>query len=135
VANYTGAARTNYFRVKDRDAFNDALQDLDVTISEQNSDPQFVCLLATGTDDGCFPSWVYNEDTDDHDDIDLPGLIADHLVDGDVAIIMEAGHEKLRYVSGWALAVNSKGETVQVTLNDIYDKAKTLGDTITDASY
>jgi molybdopterin biosynthesis enzyme len=58
-----------------------------------------------------------------------------HLHDEDVAVLMEAGAEKLRYVSGWAVAVNSKGDLVEIGLSDIYEKAKHLGKNITQATY
>jgi hypothetical protein len=34
-----------------------------------------------------------------------------------VAIIMEAGAEKLRYLQGRALAVNADGETAEISLD------------------
>ena len=52
--------------------------------------------------------------------------LAEQLVDGEVAVMMEAGAEKLRYVSGWAIAINSKGKRVVVGLDDIYKKAQKL---------
>jgi hypothetical protein len=36
---------------------------------------------------------------------------------------MEIGAEKLRYLTGVAIAVNHKGRVVQLTLSDIYCKA------------
>jgi hypothetical protein len=48
---------------------------------------------------------------------------------------MESGAEKLRYIAGYAVAYNSKGETVSLNLDDIYDKAKSLGTNITTATY
>jgi hypothetical protein len=36
---------------------------------------------------------------------------------------MEIGAEKLRYLTGVAIAVNHKGRVVEVTLSDIYRKA------------
>lgn len=48
-------------------------------------------------------------------------------------IFTEAGHEKYRYVGGWALAFNSSGESIRISLDDIYDQAKSLGPDITEA--
>lgn len=50
--------------------------------------------------------------------------LAEHLQDDSVAVLMEAGAEKLRYVAGWAAAVNAKGEVVEIGLHAIYDMAK-----------
>ena len=48
---------------------------------------------------------------------------------------MEAGHEKLRYISGYAEAINAKGERRTVSLSDIYGLARELGSNITEATY
>ncbi len=48
---------------------------------------------------------------------------------------MEVGSERLRYVSGLAVAVNHKGECVRVDLNSIYKAARRLGPNITRAEY
>jgi hypothetical protein len=53
-------------------------------------------------------------------------MVARHLADDEVAIFMEAGAEKHRYVAGNAIAINSKGEIETVFLTDIYEKAKHL---------
>lgn len=65
----------------------------------------------------------------------LHDLVARHLIDGDVAIFMEVGATKSRYLGGVALAVNSKGETRRIDLDDIYAKAAEIGTTVTHASY
>lgn len=55
-------------------------------------------------------------------------LLAEHLAEGAVAIVYQAGHNKNLDVWGEALAVNSKGETNTVILDDILFTANTLGD-------
>jgi len=52
-----------------------------------------------------------------------------------VAIMMEAGAEKCRYINAYALAVNSKGETKEISLDQIYELAQPLGEHITRAEY
>lgn len=64
----------------------------------------------------------------------IPDLVAAHLVDGDVAVFLEVGAEKMRYLGGIAYAVNSQGESRTVSLEDIYEQAKPLGDA-TDAAF
>src|SRR5213075_3124435 len=77
--------------------------------------------MISGTPDGDgWPGSRVN-DQDEVEGIDLAAELAAHLEDGWVAVLMEAGAEKCRYVAGWALAVNSKGETRHVSLEDIYE--------------
>ncbi|HTE91774.1 MAG TPA: hypothetical protein VK639_22680 [Terriglobales bacterium] len=59
----------------------------------------------------------------------------ERLVNGLNRLANEAGAEKCRYVTGWALAVNSKGETRRVSLQDIYDLAGQIGEHVTKAEY
>ena len=48
---------------------------------------------------------------------------------------MEIGWEKLRYVSGIAVAVNWKGEQKSLNLSDIHTEAETLGPQVTPCEY
>jgi hypothetical protein len=62
--------------------------------------------------------------------------LSTHLAEGSVAVIVEAGAEKLRYVHGHAVAVNSKGEQLCIGLGDIYEMAeKRFGGEVTRAEY
>jgi hypothetical protein len=133
MADWYGHARSNYFRVKDEQAFRDAVKNLDIEIVEENGAGRFA-LLANG-DKGDWPSCRYDEDTDDYVDIDIVDLIAEHLADGEVAVLMECGAEKLRYLTGWAIALNNKGEHRRVGLEDIYEQARELGPNVTEAEY
>jgi len=152
MANYYGSARTNYFKVKDMEAFDKALENVpDIEVVRENIPPYSaegivpegfdfggVGVLVSDGDCGGFPSFGFDEETGDDFDIDLGELIADHLADGEVAILMECGAEKLRYVVGWAEAINNKRERRFIQLGDIYDMAKTLTDRpedITKAEY
>ena len=45
------------------------------------------------------------------------------LVEGQVAVLMEVGSEKYRYVTGQTIAVRWDGRVVHLSLNDIYEKA------------
>jgi len=62
---------------------------------------------------------------------DFVAELADHLADGWVAILMEVGHEQSRYLVGYAVAVNSAGETVTVDLDSIHALAERLGEHVT----
>ncbi len=152
MANYYGSARTNYFKVKDMEAFDTALENVpDITVVRENIPPYNtdgivpegfeyggVGILVSDGDCGGFPSFTYDDETGEDSELDLGELIAEHLADGEVAILMECGAEKLRYVVGWAEAINNKGERKFIQLGDIYDLAEELTDkpeNITKAEY
>ena len=116
MANYEGASRTNYFKVKDESAFRAWAEKFSLEVIEQDG---LFGVLPGNTDEGTFH--LFDEELDDTRDI--CDDIAEHLTDDSIAVVMEAGHEKLRYVSGWAVAINSKGERVQIVLDDIYEQA------------
>lgn len=146
MATYYATARTNYFRVKDKAAFTTALAaafptaSLDVVDGYQGDPPGSVAVLERdgyGWPHGCGEGYVIDghprPDDDevcaqceqrfgDHHD-DVTAVIAEHLVDGDVAVLMEVGAEKMRYLLGTAIAVDSTGTTVTVGLDDIYQAA------------
>lgn len=138
MANYYCTARTNYFRVKDADAFNKWI--------EQFSGLETIVHETEGTvgvlfDDGV-PNcrWETEKDTDGNEndvdvEVDFMDELAEHLADNEVAILQEAGAEKLRFINGYAIAINNKKETKQINLDDIYALAKELGSNITKAEY
>jgi len=131
MANFYGTSRTNYFKVKDIEAFKAYVDSLPEVTMHGNDEG--VCLLAE-TEDGYFPSHVYDdiEDGEDEDagmdnegrDIDVVSDVSKHLQDGEVAVFMGSGAEKLRYLDGWAVAIDNKGETVSISLYDIYEMAE-----------
>ena len=41
-------------------------------------------------------------------------------------IIVGNGYEKMRYLTGFAVAINNKGERRHVTVEDIYELAKQI---------
>jgi hypothetical protein len=134
MANYYESARSNYFIVKDVDAFTAELKGTGLEISTKDVDGvTLVCLLAD-VENG-FPQEKYDPETYDSEELDWADIFKRHLVDNQVAVIVGAGAEKLRYVNGWTVAYNNKGESVSINLEDIYEKAKTLGSNITHASY
>jgi hypothetical protein len=116
MANWYGSSRSNYVRVKNREIFLAWAKSLPaVEIVEKLG--AFALLAAT--DDGGWPSWRSREDQED-EAIDLAAEIAEHLASGELCIFQEVGAEKLRYLTGSALAVNAAGETLQISIDDIY---------------
>ena len=135
MANYYCSARTNYFGVKDMEKFKEWANGLGLEVIGESVDTHgLVGLLPDTMIDTGFPDCRMSEEGEANE-IDFPAELAGHLLDGDVAIIMESGAEKLRYIAGSAVAINSKGETAFINLEHIYEKAKALGTTITRCEY
>ena len=119
MANYEGVARSNYFQVLDVDAFRTWAKDLELEVIENTDEPDAVGLISH-TDDGTWPAC--NLET--MEDIDFGRLLAQHLAPGQIAILMEIGHEKTCYLGGYAVAINSEGRQVSISLYDIYKLAQ-----------
>ena len=105
MANYVCVMRTNYFRVKNPDKFRTFMGcvygDADTVDLWEEKDEQGNPLFGFGS---CGSISGLNED-------DYDGFIAGlqrHVADDDAVIILEAGHEKMRYVIGSAEIVTSK---------------------------
>ena len=135
MANYNATARSNWFKVKPTfDAWVESIPDIDVQIRDG-----FVAIFGADCDTRCFPSQRLVEDKTgdvDYEDIYLAEELAPHLEDGEIAVLMEAGAEKQRYIGGWAIAVHSDGRVVSINLNDIYGLAeKEFGKRPTPAEY
>ena len=145
MANYYAHARSNYFLVTDPDAFDAfcakwGLHRIATTDEEGRRLVGF--YVETPNDDG-FPSepcweWLEQHDTAQADyagpslQRDLSALLAD----GWVAVGVEVGAEKLRYLTGVAWAVNRKGEEVDVDLDEeIRKAAAALGTHVTPCAY
>lgn len=145
MANYYGVGRTNYFAVKSAEDFTAEMANYPVeVITRDGEDGVTLYGLMDANSDGGGWDWSYVAEMEDEDgepyetdlEIDWAEVFARHLVDGWVAILMETGAEKYRYVSGYALAVNSKGESREINLSrDIAKLALELGENVTDASY
>lgn len=133
MANYYETARSNYFRVTDKGKFQEFLDKVGgLEFIEQEDRVGFLC------DDGVPCSWRPNGEDSEHVDLDFFRELSKHLVQGEVAIVVVSGHEKMRYITGWATAVNSKGTFRSVSIDDIYSKARALTKTpskITRAEY
>lgn len=128
MANYTGSARSNYFRVRDEAAFLAWVETLPGVVARRDDEDlsRFVLLVEEG-DDGGWPNWLYDEQAESEEEIDLHAELADHLAEGEVAILEEVGAEKLRYLVGYAVAVNHRGEKLAVSIDDIYEKVREAG--------
>ena len=143
MSNFMGTARSNYFLVKDVEAFKEWAWALpDIRILEQETENPGVSrygILSDG-DEGCFPTYYFalNEgDEGDDVEIDWKADLGVHLQDGEVCVLMEAGAERTRYIAGWTIAFdNTDKPQVEISLDSIYALAETaFGVEPTRASY
>jgi hypothetical protein len=68
----------------------------------------------------------------------LCDALAGYLTSGEVAVLYEIGNEKLRYLIGTATAVHASGKRVDISLREIYTRAReAFGDhaAITEVNY
>jgi hypothetical protein len=131
MADWYGSARSNYFRVKDVPKFVEFCKRWGIEpIYQKDGGKNPVGFLCDKYGDGSLPAGF--TDTIDGKEVDLTfgdflDELSQHLAYGSVAVMMECGAEKLRYITGQAVAINSRGETRVISLNDIYKKARKLG--------
>jgi hypothetical protein len=94
-----------------------------------------VALLATGESGWSSSCWDDKRQKDI--EFEITDIVAAHLSPGEVAIFISIGWEGIQYLAGYAVAVNSKNERVQVTLDDIYKypRVLALGPNITRAEH
>lgn len=137
MSDWYGGSRTNYVKIKDMDGLKKALEPFDLEIVEDRDSPNSIALLPN-SEYGDWPTWAYTEDGEEIE-LDPVGHICPFMEEGQVLVIMEAGAERLRYISGWAQAFTWDGRFVEVSLHQIYEKAaQEFGvplTTITPASY
>jgi hypothetical protein len=114
MANYIPYARSNYFHVKDAAAFEEWLNTVNVEFYK-DSEGRYGLFPEES-----FPEWIYDDETGDEFEVNWIESLSSHLQKDQVAIIMEVGHEKLRYLVGYALAIHSSGEWEQISIDDIY---------------
>jgi hypothetical protein len=118
MANWYGVLRSNYFQVKDYGAFVDWLKGFQL---EMLTDDEGVGFASTG--EGYVPTSKADPDYDEDGveiDVDFFEELATHLAEGSVCIVMQSGHEKLRYITGEAWLITSDGPQEAVSLGDIY---------------
>ena len=170
MADWYGHARSNYFKVKDHNKFQEFCDLFGCElISKQGQVLEkrcYDCLYNNKIDEECkqlikrtvgeCKGETYGDElvgflgSDGHGQIfgyaeddqgnvlefdDALKMLATHLEEGWVAIIQEVGAEKLRYITGFAIAINSKGEIQDVNIGDIYKRAEALGRNITRCEY
>ena len=82
MANYYASARSNYFKVKNKENFFNALAEVpDITIHSGADDTY--CILVDGGDWGGWPNWALDEDDNEYE-VDVPGIVSKHLQEHEV---------------------------------------------------
>ena len=123
MANYYEQARSGYVKVKDKEAFRAFLERFGGAVDMIEDDKGRVGFLAQeGIPSTCMP----NDSGSEPEEVDFVSELAGHLADHEVMIIVGNGYEKMRYLTGFAVAINNKGERRHVTVEDIYELAKQL---------
>ena len=123
MANWYGTARSNYFKVNDEAEFRKDLEGVEIQIKSKDG----AVVLFGGGDSGGWPSGQWDENDEEFVEVDLCGIIQEHIAPGDCAILMEVGAEKLCYLTGRAVAVTA-AEVSTVSLDDIYAVAAKMTD-------
>ena len=125
MANYEQVARTNPFRVRDEAAFKaDVLDRFCIEHWTKTVGGVVHHCLSADPNEGFWPNAPQDQDDAEDADVDFFDLVASHLAEDSIVVFMACGHEKLRYLSGSAFALNHKGEFARVALSDIYELAR-----------
>jgi hypothetical protein len=136
MANFYGKTRSNYFAVKDPEAFVKELGAYPVRVITQEQDGVTLYGFTDNDEDNEGNVWTYYDDEkEEYIEVNWLEVFKQHLQDDWVAVIMECGSEKYRYLSGFTIAYNNKGESKSLGLSDIYSLASGIGSKITEASY
>ena len=108
MANYVSTTRNNYFHVKDAEAFRAFMDNVSGDNLElwDEKDDKGDTVFAFGCEGSIYG--IQNEDENDDYDLFIKNL-QEYIADNDAVILTEAGHEKLRYVTGFATVITSKG--------------------------
>lgn len=123
MSNFVGIARTNYVTVEDVEGLKEALSPWPVEMV-LNAEGK-VSLLDDDPDGTGWPTFAQDDDGNDIE-LDIETVIMPFVKEGEVLVLMEAGYEKKRYVSGWAVACVRRADSVhfkRITLGDIYQLA------------
>lgn len=134
MANFYGQGRSNYVEVTDVEKFKELCDERNLEFWESAREEGRVGC-GSMNEDGDYPIYVIN---DQDEEVELPDFldeVSKILKDEEVFIWMCNGNEKLRYLSGSAVAVNNKGDKKSINIDDIYDLAKDLGKNVTMAQY
>lgn len=122
MANYECTVRTNYFHVKDEEAFRKLMEGIvseyGIELFEKN-DPEGEKLFGFGSYGSLYGICKDSEEDDDEYDEEkvLYQKLQSCVAEDDAVIILTAGNENLRYVTGDAVCItHDKIEYLDLTL-------------------
>lgn len=112
MANYEATVRSNYFHVTDEEKFHQ--------IFEQIQKKNFEIELFTGSD--------HTYGFGSYSDVDMDDIfeLQDIIPDDDCIIVMESGHEKLKYVDGIGYVISKERIESLSIMSWVQQKAKEL---------
>ena len=109
MANYVSLTKSNIFRITDKEKFTDIINNLEsdgiIEFHEHDGDKEGeikVQFMVDGTPFG------YETENGDFELIPVIEDIQTLLPDDEVCVIIESGHEKLRYVDGSVLVISKE---------------------------
>ena len=118
MAEYTCSIRTNYFQVKDPDAFRNFMErvygtwpSIDIWEEKNDAGKQVFGFGAYGSICGvrdAIVDEIGDEDSDESSYDEFIEGLQEHVAEGDAIILLEAGNERLRYVVGSATIITSR---------------------------
>jgi hypothetical protein len=118
MATYVEHARTNYFKVKDEAAFKKDMERFQVTLDKWQG--RFAVLF-----DYYVPTHAEDEETGEEFETDfMVNWVAPHLQEDSIAVLSCIGYEGMRYVGGYAQAVDHDGDEVWLNLLQINKMAR-----------
>jgi len=88
----------------------------------EDDEGRFGFLAQFGIPSTCMPEEAGGE----AEEVDFVSELAGHLADHEVMIVMGTGYEKMRYLVGYAIAINNKKERREIDLAQVYELAKQL---------
>jgi len=141
MADWFGTARSNYFEVNDPEKFEAFCEKWDLEPNSAIIEGKKLYMFIADTYNGGLPSSLYVEDEDGEivEELyfkDFLRELTTHLKPGYVAILIEVGNEALRYLTGSAVAINHKGESISIDLTSaILKEAEKLGEIVTPPEY
>lgn len=127
MSNWIGHARSNYFRVKDVDAFISFVNSIPgLAFWTKETNGTSFAIFVDETDHGGWPDTreVEGQADDIYGMETLADDLAHHLAENEVAILMEVGNEGFRYFTFRSTAVAWDGRRIDLDSDDIYDRVK-----------
>jgi len=152
MADWVGVARSNYFAVNDERSFLEWAKKRNLRVMKRpaqgrrfaDNSRAFTQFAVESEDEGGpWPSFEEDqnllEDGGMPREIDIQTELAQHLKEGEIAVLMEVGAEGAKYLSGTAYAVDHRGTVIRISLRDIYSRAAEVfgvsADQISECSY